>query len=347
MERIQQTIDKMKLNFDKLVKTGFNGEEADKIRTENGRLFSQFMAGVDDESNLVKQCFYPDNSTCSKTFIFAHSIQRKKMERIAKDGKVIKFVPFMNKGLSEAGINSTTTFKGFCDKHDKIFSEIEQKDYADSDKQNYLYFYRTLCKYHYDELASINQAEVFKKLIPNESFMEDFSSHKNDNDINFNTAKQTADQILLSEDYAKIHTWKMELGGEYNILNSTFIWPHTEFNGTPLPNEFKFFTLNIFSENSKTYILMSCFEESKNYFSYIDSQLLNASTEEKFRLLNLLITYEPRNMAYNPEEFALWTHEQHEEFMNLATDEFHINPNHFKENITYSFFRTKNVEGAL
>ena len=94
-----------------------------------------------------KECVFPDHSSCSEKVIKAHSIQKNKiLNHIAENGMVISSdmkKTLFTKEFEQIGINSASTFFGFCGYHDtKIFSEIENKDYAGTIEQNFLYAYR-------------------------------------------------------------------------------------------------------------------------------------------------------------------------------------------------------------
>ncbi|GAH17669.1 unnamed protein product, partial [marine sediment metagenome] len=103
-------------------------------------------------SNLFKKCrfkgcVFPDKSNCSKKPIKAHSIQKNKiLKHISINGKVISGdiqKTLFTQEFEEVGINSASTFFGFCNYHDtSIFSEIENQDYIESQEQNFLYAYR-------------------------------------------------------------------------------------------------------------------------------------------------------------------------------------------------------------
>lgn len=94
-----------------------------------------------------KECIFPEKSACSKKPIKAHSIQKSKiLSHIADEGMVISgdIQKTLFTGKFElVGINSASTFFGFCDHHDTtIFAKIENNDYKGSQEQNFLHAYR-------------------------------------------------------------------------------------------------------------------------------------------------------------------------------------------------------------
>jgi hypothetical protein len=334
---IEQFVKEMQENINKMTSIDPSSEEFTKLQEKNGQAFSKIIGAVNKESNIPKQCLHPKKEDCSGDIIFAHSIQKAKLSQIADNGFVIRFEPSMNKGLIPKGIDSASTFKGFCQKHDQIFSEIEDKEYEGTDYQKFLYFYRTYCKYFYDELTAINDAKIWCSFVPDKN-LEEYEKHKERNFERFTKAKEKADQLLSSETYT-ITNKEMTLDKDYNIINSSMIWLYTDFEGNKIDGpDFKFFTFNIFTSDNKTHILFSYFSDYADTFSFIDTQLLEKGLEEQKRILNLLIAFEPSNLAYKKENFELWGDEAKDNFMTLTTDEFHINGNHFLEQIKFNFF---------
>lgn len=184
-------------NINKMASLDPASEEFKKLQKQNGRTFSKLRRRVNKESNITKKCFHPKKEECSGDIIFAHSIQKAKLSKIANNGFVIRFEPFMNQGFVLKGVDSASTFKGFCNKHDQMFSEIEDKDYEGSNIQKFLYFYRTYCKFFYDELTAIKDAKIWYSLAKH-NFLESYLKHKERNFQKFTKAKKLADEILLS-----------------------------------------------------------------------------------------------------------------------------------------------------
>ena len=92
---------------------------------------------IKDSHKETKECFFG----CQNNIIAAHSISNKRiLSRIAKDG----VVEYLN---SKTGRNKATTFRGFCDYHDKIFSPIDNEDYQPkNEKQEFLFAMRALSR---------------------------------------------------------------------------------------------------------------------------------------------------------------------------------------------------------
>lgn len=104
-----------------------------------------------------RRCLYPMVSgTCENPVIRAHSVSRNAaLSLIARDGHVYQwnFDPFeiekqQGKVLHQlVGINSATTFTGFCSSHDQqLFKPIDTGSLLPSQEQVFLLHYRAICR---------------------------------------------------------------------------------------------------------------------------------------------------------------------------------------------------------
>lgn len=105
-------------------------------------------------------CFYPN---CKEKTIKAHSIQMNGplkliSDKVEKEGKQVyfledelKYIPDEEiiglhqneyRKLKNRGISEASTFRGFCDVHDKIFKKIEDVPYSGTKEQQFLFMYR-------------------------------------------------------------------------------------------------------------------------------------------------------------------------------------------------------------
>ena len=301
--------------------------------------FRKYQTKLEDASNIPKRCFHPDKTRCSKLLIYSHTIQRKKLEEISRNGRVVTFGAKENK-MVEKGIGSITTFGGFCDAHDKMFSPIEDKNFTGDKLQNFLYFYRTLCKYYYDEMVAYNDAEQLVKITQHQvPAVEQHLQNKENYMKQLGAAKEEIDKALLSENWDAIETQVIELDKKSQILNSSLIWLKSDLEcNLIVPDDFHFFTLNIFPQEDRTIIVISFMKKYSRALAFLGPQLSSKTVNEQKRLLNLLIAFAPQNFAYGPASFDAWDQAKIDQFMTLATDELQLNDKHFGEAIAFSFF---------
>lgn len=93
----------------------------------------------------VRQCKYPGCST--KSISKSHTLQRASLELISESQHVLR--PEFKEGrivISSVGINEASTFPGFCQLHEGVFSEFERDKNICTDKGCQLQVFRTICR---------------------------------------------------------------------------------------------------------------------------------------------------------------------------------------------------------
>lgn len=125
-------------------------EKASKKRPLNERL--QILSG-----KYWSTVFDPDYCSFPKCTaqkaIRAHSVSRRRhLNVIAREGHVywthfdpVKFDPLGDRELVLEGANKATTFRGFCEVHDKIFTPIDTGPSSFEPEELCLHAYRTSC----------------------------------------------------------------------------------------------------------------------------------------------------------------------------------------------------------
>ena len=143
------------------------GKEDKKFHSPN-----ELYMYVVKQKNKKEFCMHSDEK-CNKKIVKAHSIQNNKiLSKLATDGHVYVAEFNANKfgGLDfkKCGKNEATTSTCFCKFHDfEIFKDIELKDYAYEEKQNFLYAYRAFSKYYYDRIVALSDYRDMFKASPN------------------------------------------------------------------------------------------------------------------------------------------------------------------------------------
>lgn len=268
-----------------------------------------------------KGCIYPDKTTCSKKAIKAHSIQKSKVLRhIADAGMVISgdiLKTLFTREFEEVGINSASTFFGFCNYHDSlIFSEIENKDYKKTQEQNFLYAYRA-CALEYvkkKETCCFYEAAVnkyrntsheirFKNTLNGAKFgiidltniLENFSNElkKHRNNRNFN--------IISTKTYTLSIESLMAVNAFFYIqydLQGKLINDLSDISKTPSP-----IFLNVFPQNKKTYILFSWLSQDSEIYKNILTNLSSRNSSQIEYFFSNLIIYHCENLFMSPLKY--------------------------------------------
>jgi hypothetical protein len=110
------------------------------------------------EFKLGLKCLCPlkHERTCSRKIVSAHSVQRTKALGPIKNenNKVMTFYETNGKGPKLLGWNQASTFKGFCEIHDKsIFAKVEDENIEPVPEKIFILGYRGFCHEYYQKSA--------------------------------------------------------------------------------------------------------------------------------------------------------------------------------------------------
>ncbi|MFW5889735.1 MAG: hypothetical protein ACOCUD_05125 [Bacillota bacterium] len=279
-----------------------------------------------------KECFY---HKCSEKVISAHSIQNNRiLNQISDNGDVLAFnTSFDDKDLlihdlNKVGRKKASTFLGFCNKHDTdIFKPIELFDYKNGDlEQNFLFAYRSLAKEYsakmsaynlYKKLKVINTSdldEIYKKLNIKRSvkITEDRKEiisqfyHGTSDSVGFlNNLRIEMNINLIKKKFSKISSYIIEIPEEYPFALSSMFLIQKDVEGNTI-NDLSLFQnlkptfLTIFPQNGKSNIIISYRRKDKNYFKFIEDQILSENMDIQKKILSNIITYYVENIFISP-----------------------------------------------
>ncbi|SDD22410.1 hypothetical protein [Halanaerobium congolense] len=296
-----------------------------------------------------KKCFYRD---CKDKPILSHSIQNNKiLNEIAKDGNVLKveiehsyeeskFV------LKKEGRSTASTFKGFCGKHDnKIFTPIEEYDYKiGNKKQDFLFAYRALAKEYHIKKSVYNMAEHFIDL-SNEEYEEvcnycDIETRDKDtldkkfkkillgtgdNLEKLENYKKIMNINLDKERYYKIQSDVVKLPNNHSITASSMFFMEYDNQGN-LINDFNRFTnmkpmfFTIFPQKNFTYIIFSYFKTDKNYYDFINSQIISQEVNFQKTIISNILAIYVENFFVSPLLWEFLDEEVKESFLYIFSN---------------------------
>ena len=116
----------------------------------------------------TKLCMHPEApANCTRSFGKAHSVQRSKLKRIARTGKVLRIGsnPMTGTpGIKTIGIKQASTFYGFCNFHDnKLFAPIENTTLALNNESALLLAFRAMSVHMYYKRRR-NETDLFQAL---------------------------------------------------------------------------------------------------------------------------------------------------------------------------------------
>jgi hypothetical protein len=276
----------------------------------------------------IKQCLYPDNSSCSEKIIGAHSIQNNKiLKRLSSDGHVYMpcpktdnpFAPMTKWGRKEA-----TVFSGFCGHHDKtVFQPIEDSLFNRNSLPIFLYTYRCFAVEYHKKQEVINiQKSIFKRkpsLIGMSKDEDPFAGIQMAID-DFQPVKQVFDNALLNRQYSVLSSIVWEFPYTINFAASGFEAPSTDLQGKKIQNLLDVKTLVkhifviVFSEENKTYCIISWLKDNDELFREYRQQLENLDQQQKKNFINNTLPIISENIAINPEDWEKLDQSKKDEF---------------------------------
>jgi hypothetical protein len=109
-------------------------------------LYHKEMSQINRSWKKSRDCMF--SGCTNKSIRKSHSIQKNSSLRlISENGKVLAEKIDIKRGkLQEIGLNEASTFPGFCQEHEKLFSEFERKKDIVERKDITRQIYRTLCR---------------------------------------------------------------------------------------------------------------------------------------------------------------------------------------------------------
>ena len=325
---------------------------------EKTREFKKILSKLKKDSEVV-ECIWKDENECEGKIITAHSIQNNRfLNKISENGDIYYFSPQITKDdelvseFEKKGRKTFSTFRGFCQKHDKeLFQAIEDHKYVGSDEQKFLFAFRAFAKeYHSKKQGIISYENLINMIINTSGEIESKNERLFLCYQMLEYEKITVDILKRELEFFKkeikkktfqgIYTKEIILSKEYPIVCNSLLLPYlnSEFEECFLEEETEKIQngdlnpgiyLNIFPEDGKTYVLISCLEKYKELLKKFYSPL-----EKKENILNqisnIILMY-AENTGFSPKYIKEFFVEQEIEKINEI----------FMENLRDPYFSLK------
>jgi hypothetical protein len=276
----------------------------------------------------AKDCLAPPamKSECTDEIVRAHTIPKSESLRlISRDGHVYSFVPDPENIRKHGGklkpqllgINSASTFTGFCSNHDNsIFSKIEKEPFRASQEQCFLLAYRSFAREIFTKKALVSslditrqadrgkpQSEQYAIQFKNYAMYVGASAALKDNDY----YKPLMDNILISKDFSDIRAYVIELVSPPPVMCSSSIYPYRDFNDNILQDIANLESIphllgiTSFSSGKRGFIVFTWLNESGHACqTFIDSFRKLPSSRITDGLIRFFFTYS-ENVHINPD----------------------------------------------
>jgi len=274
-----------------------------------------------------KICSVPNSmkNKCTEQIIKAHTISKSNcLAEIADEtNHVLGLKPSLsslvkNKGTinpERIGINSASTFTGFCSYHDnKIFLPLETKVFSASDEQCFLFAYRTIARDIYMISGSENFISFMKKAdkgkpLHEQKIIQALSvalDTNNQLDIKeFSEYKTIFDRKLEKKEYGFLSHFIIVLPEPPPVMVSATVAPFTNFNDDIIQDttnpkaKLEHVIFNSFSNNKKGYITFTWLSEHRVIKQFIQS-LQDIDSEKIFSALIGFFFQYVENIYFSP-----------------------------------------------
>lgn len=208
--------------------------------------------------------------------------------------------------VERKGKNEATVFTGFCKYHDsKVFSPIENYDYNEEIKQDFLFAYRAFSHEYHEKLRLIKGYKKIFKSNPNlyndTKFILNYR-YKQLDEKYMTDLKLKFDQAIINDDYDIFETIRIRLPKAYDFAVTAMIAPEIDLEGKILndryllkSNSCRSLYFTVFPTECETIILISWLKEDSIRFNNYRKQILGLSEKElKCYLNNFIPAYTPK-----------------------------------------------------
>ncbi|EIZ1551998.1 SEC-C domain-containing protein [Vibrio parahaemolyticus] len=265
------------------------------------------------QGDILKKCnkFYSKKycsvgsqlrSECSNRIIKAHSVSKSSsLKSISVDGHVYTMFKesvrnvsdFLDFSPKKIGINSASTFTGFCSKHDKeLFSPIEDYEFTSTSNNLFLVAYRTLCREIFvKKSVKSNQLELIKSLdkgrdLQEQCIIQSFSHYFDESNdltmLDLDRMKARYDTIFQNEKFEELQHLVLEFEHPMEVMGCGVVGQSVGFDGqwlqeyTENPDDFPdYLNLNSFSNGNNGIVTLSWLKEHSTSNLMFANQLIS------------------------------------------------------------------------
>ena len=210
-----------------------------------------------------------------------------------------------------------STFFGFCSYHDSVvFSDIENRTYSNEKKQNFLFAYRA-CAFEYAGCKYAEcQSRELKNLADND-YEKIFYESKNQKDItDLKDIKIQLDkfsrELKKPEDkrnYDIIFSKHYEMNKKVLIAVNSVFSLYYDLDGNQIYDPYDYtielpsLFLNVFPQEDKTHIILSCFSMVKNKYDSVFNTLDSLTDLRLEEVISQIIVVHCGNLYISPSKW--------------------------------------------
>lgn len=309
--------------------------------------------------NFQMKCIVPDNNSilCNKPCIRSHSIQHNGiLSRLSQNGKVYFLGESTNNtdlfkyALKSMGISTQASiFKCLCKDHDKqLFIDIEDREYCNENVQNFQYALKALLFSYWSKCNGRSMSIDYPLEHP---LAGRLVRHIADDIQAYSKELNRFWEILKTGQYQDLLCWTLKIDHEVGAAVSESINVLRKFDGSLFGDENKEYPLlhiSLFPAEGKSYLLVSCLKEYREYFKAFINQFMLLSERAILKRFNILLPLLADNIAISPRIVDAMTDKQKKELLTvfrLETMAFYnkhgINVDAWAKEISYDILNTE------
>jgi hypothetical protein len=269
-------------------------------------------------------CLSPTASetACSSQIIKAHTVQKNGgLSKIARKGHVYGFRYEWNsredKKLPIAtliGINSASTFTGFCSRHDNsIFEPVEKYPFQNTPQQIFLLGYRAISREYFNKRAQyemipftlgLDKGKPAEEQLYVQDFVQTYSTGiiYGLNDLKHH--KSSFDKVLLSSNFSEVYYYTVLFENLPDLMCSGAVQIEYDFNGEILQDLAEvetpeYITFSLISTSTGGAAVFSWIGESPTCLKFVQSLHSNTDDEIPHAILRFCLDFF-ENVYFSP-----------------------------------------------
>jgi len=201
-------------------------------------------------------CLYVEvtnaSGVCGKPAIASHSVSRKMLKQIARNGHVYYHSATLQ-DITKAGgkpllkligVNKASTLPLFCSTHDsEVFAPLEQDDFTGTPEQCFLLAYRAVCNEYLKKRNQragvalekrLDRGKTIQQQIEIQTMMGVYEIAVEAGFLDVERQKREFDKALAERDFSRLHAYVITFDVVPQVLASGILSPECDFDGHTL-----------------------------------------------------------------------------------------------------------------
>ena len=192
---------------------------------------------------------------CGQPAIGSHTVMRKMLKQIARDGHVYHHsatIQDIDKAQGKPavkliGVNRASALPVFCSSHDGVsFAPLEQVPFTGSSEQCFLLAYRAVCLEYLKKLNQANDIDFMRDIVDRGRSVLDQMELQTQiaaYELGVRTSvrdmekhKAEYDSALLARDFSQVRAFQVSFASVPEILCAGALYPECDFDGKSIGN---------------------------------------------------------------------------------------------------------------